>query len=140
MFLAYCYQFCQKISHFATRGGVSHRPVDPRYFIILAICVVVSPLCAAEFVSSKEHRRTMGKHHGCEHRAPDPSADIGNLFIRSRTFYSPIRRIIFDSTVVVSFAIGLIVPLRETRHISKCKAVVGSDVVDRSPRAARCTR
>src|ERR1700751_5054468 len=136
MFLAYCYQFCQKISHFTALGGVSHRPVGPRYFVILAICVVVSPLCAAEFVPSKEHWRTMGKHHGCEHRAPDPSADISSLFIRSCTFYPPIGRIIPERTVVVSFAVGLIVPLCETHHVGKCKAVMGSDIIDRSPRAA----
>jgi hypothetical protein len=90
----------------------------------LAIRVVVAALAATKFVPSKQHRRAMSKHHGCEHRAPDPSADLIDLFIGCCTFHPPIRRIVLDSTVVVSFAVGVIMPVRETHHVGKCKAIV----------------
>src|SRR5688572_6337086 len=34
---------------------ISIDPIEPRYFIILAICIVVSFLCAAYFVSCNYH-------------------------------------------------------------------------------------
>jgi hypothetical protein len=47
-------------------AGSAYVPVDPGYFIVLAIGVIVPLLSTADFVAGQQHRHTLRKEERCQ--------------------------------------------------------------------------
>src|SRR6516225_11201585 len=113
-----------------------HAPIVPGSFVVLTISIVIAALSASEFVAAEQHRGAVREHHRCEHGARDAAAELENCLVICRPFDAPIGGIILAMTVLIAFAICLVVPRGIADHIRERKAVVGGDVVDRGPRPA----
>jgi hypothetical protein len=55
---------------------VSRGPVEPADLVVLAVCVVVPSLRAAEFVAAENHRDSEGEQQGGQHGAPLPRTQV----------------------------------------------------------------
>ncbi|MET3823440.1 hypothetical protein ABID76_006166 [Burkholderia ambifaria] len=116
--------------------AVREVPVEPRYFVILAIRVVVAVLRAAEFVAGDEHRRAERGKQRREHRARDTRAQVEDRRIVGGAFSAPVRAAVVVAAVAVVLAVGLVVLVRIRHQIGEREAVVRGDEIDRRPGSA----
>src|ERR1700733_12707328 len=105
-------------------------PVEPTYFVILRIGVIVAMLGSREFVTSKNHRRATRQEYCCQHVSHLAEAKPSDLGVVSRAFNSMIPGDVVGMTVPVSFPIRVILLVIVGDEIAKRKAVMGRDEIN----------
>jgi len=105
-------------------------PVEPGDFVVLTIGVVITILCAANFITRNQHRHTLTEDQCGQH--------VANLsrtkFIDDRSTCDSLDAVVFAQVVVLSisipFAIFLVVLLSVGDHVVESEPVVRRDKID----------
>src|ERR1700761_9438021 len=113
--------------------------MQPGHVVVLAIGIVIAILAAAKFVAGKQHGCAVRKEDRRKHGARDAGSGGDNVWIVRWSFDAPIGGKIVRVSVLVVFAIGLIVALGVADYVRQGETVMRSCIIDRGPRAPRPT-
>src|SRR5271166_2359910 len=106
-------------------------PIQPAYFVVLVIWVVVAELCIQELVTSPEHREAVREHEEAEEILSLFPAKRQNLRWRVlASFVSAVPTVIRIHTVLIVMAVFPVVFLIVGDHVVEREAVMAIDVVD----------
>jgi len=110
---------------------VSRGPVEPADLVVLAVCVVVPSLRAAEFVAAENHRDSEGEQQGGQHGAPLPRTQVHHGGIGGRPLDAAVPGAVVVGAVTVRLAIGFVVLDVVRDQVGQGEPVVDGDQVDR---------
>ena len=112
--------------------AVDYRPVQPAELGVLAIGVVVAPLCTSKLVAFRQHRYACREQQGRKKRPLLPSAQRqGQVRIVGWAFGSAVPRAVVVGAVAVVLGVGLVVLAVVGDQIGECESVVHRNEVDR---------
>src|SRR5579872_5237963 len=115
-------------------------PMSPGNLVVLAVCVVVAALSAADFVARQHHRHALREHQRSDKVARLPCAQFIYLRVIGRSLRSAVPRPVVALAVAIIFPVRLIVLIVVRDQIVKREAVMRGDEVDaraRTPSAPR---
>ena len=105
-------------------------PVVPGDVVVLAVGVVVAPLCAPDLVSPQEHRDSRGEHESGNHVANLALADLDDGRVLCLTLDPVVGRPVVVGAVAIVFEVGLIVLVVVRGEVAHGEAVMRGDEVD----------
>src|SRR5262249_10345372 len=105
-------------------------PVDPAGLVVLAVGVVVATLTVAAFVSRQQQRHALCQKQAGQVVTAQFASERNDIGIVRCTFGSAISAEVIIGTVVIVFAIGLVVLLLVADEIIECEAVMHGHVVN----------
>ena len=106
-------------------------PVEPAYFIVLAVSVVVASLCAPHFVAGKNHRHALAQEKRGEEVLDLAQAKAFDCRIVARALHAEIVAQVVVVSVPVILAVGLVVFLIVADQVVERETVVGGDEINR---------
>src|SRR5580765_2370186 len=105
------------------------RPIKPIPFVVLAVCVVVSVLCSADFIAHQEHGKAERKHgdgHKILHLAGSESL---NFSIRGWTLDTTVPAPLVIAAVTVVLTIGIVMLLVVRDQVIQRKSIMTGNEV-----------
>ena len=110
-------------------------PIGPRDLIVLAISVVVAPLCPSDLVTGEQHRNAQRQKQGREQIALLAIAQTDDGWVRGRSLDPAIPAEVGIASVAIVVAIGLIVLFVVADQVLQCETVMRGNKIDACPRA-----
>src|SRR5689334_1045812 len=105
-------------------------PVQPGYFVVLAVSVVVAALRVTDFVAGQQHGNTLREKQSREKSSLFLFAKVHDLRIISRAFGAAIPTVVVVRAVAVFFAVGLVVLVVVRHQIVEREAIMARDEID----------
>src|SRR5947209_3528547 len=84
-------------------------PIEPTYFIVLAIGIVVSPLSTPDLITCEQHGNALRKQDRCHEVPLLPCPKLVHFGIVGGTFNSAIPAPVIISPITILLAVGLVV-------------------------------
>src|SRR5208337_2349188 len=109
---------------------LNQSPVEPAGLIVLAICIVVSSLGTAYFVSHQKHRSAGRQQCQRKEILALTVAQLLDTWIFGRAFHTAVPAQVVGHTVMVVFAIGFIVFLIVRHQVVQRETVMTCNKVD----------
>src|ERR1700733_1079365 len=104
-------------------------PVEPADRVVLAIGVVVSPLCPPDLVAGDYHRHALGKQQYRGEVLDLPPAEVLDRRIGGIAFCPAVPAVVVVVAVPVTLAVCLVVLDVIGNEVIECEAVVGGDEI-----------
>src|SRR6266481_3672578 len=105
-------------------------PVEPASFVILAIGIIVSELCAPHFVTHENHGHTRREHRGGQKVLDLAVSELFHSGIVGGTFNAAVPASVVVCAIAVVFAIRLIVLSLVRDEVVQCEAVMARHIVN----------
>src|SRR5437773_2169588 len=110
-------------------------PVKPTQFIVLAVRIIVPPLCPADLIASTDHRHPLRKHQGRQHIAFLTISKFDNSRIVGWPFDSAVPTEVVVCPIAVVLAVALVMFLVVRGQVVQSEPVVRGHKVDARVRA-----
>ena len=99
-------------------------PIKPRNRIILAIRVVISPLCSATFIPEEHHGHALAEKKRGQHIFNLSHANEVDTFVPGWAFDPIVVAVIVIFTIAIIFTIGLIMFVVITDQVVEGKSIM----------------
>src|SRR5581483_12234922 len=120
------------VEQFVIDGG----PVEPGYFVILTVRVVVASLGPSRFIARQKHRHSLRQEQRSQEVSHLPRAQRVDARIVGWSFSAAVPRTVVVLAVPVLLAVRLVVLLVVGDQVSQRESVVAGDKVDAGARLA----
>ena len=129
---------CDRLAHKVVHVGVLAKqiPVKPADFVVLAVCVVVSPLRAQQLIAAQNHGCSQGEQKVTEVVLHDLSAQTQDIGVVGIALRSAVPRIVIIGAVAIVLLVRVVVFLIVGHKIPERETVVARDEVDAVVRGA----
>src|SRR5215472_1367981 len=105
-------------------------PIEPADLVILAVGVVVSLLCASDFIAGHKHGDPLGEQKNSRKILDLALAQCLNVRIVGLPFNTAIPAQIIVVAVPIAFAIGFVVFIVVRHQVIERKSIMGGDEID----------
>src|SRR4051794_37108364 len=109
---------------------ISRFPIEPAYFIVLTIGIVVAQLGVADLVSSQQHGHALGEQESSDKIAGLLQAQGIDCSVIGRSLYSTVPTAVAVCAIAIVFAISLVMFFVVANQVTQGETVVSCDKIN----------